>query len=193
MAHPSQPNYVAMLAGAPLLSDDSPHNLAQSNLVDLLEKAGKSWKSYQEDYPCGCFAGASAGNAQTGTYVRKHDPFISFDDVRTDPSSALRKDCAGLQPCGDIAGGHLPDFSFYSPNLNDDGHDSSLSVASAWLRGFLEPKLADLKFSDGTLAIVTFDEGTGDPAAQPLYAVLLGPMVAAGSADVRPLTPTTAS
>ncbi|HXU23623.1 MAG TPA: alkaline phosphatase family protein, partial [Tepidiformaceae bacterium] len=187
VAHPSQPNYVAMIAGAPLVTDDSPHNLSQTNLVDLLEKAHRSWKTYQEDYPGGCFSGATAGNARTGIYVRKHDPFISFDDVRTVPGR-----CAKIVPASDladdIANGQLPDFSFFSPNLNNDGHDSSLAVASAWLQGFLEPKLADPKFADGTLVVVTFDEGTGDPASQPLYAILLGPMVVKGSVDGTPYT-----
>lgn len=182
VAHPSQPNYVAMLAGATVVADDNNHNLGQSNLVDLLESAHRSWKAYQEDYPGGCFAGASAGNDTTGEYVRKHDPFISFDDIRTNPAR-----CARIVPAtqldSDIANGQLPDFSFYSPNLDNDGHDSSLGTASAWLRGFLEPKLADPKFNDGTLVVVTFDEGTGDPASQPLYAVLLGSMVAPGSRD----------
>ena len=182
VAHPSQPNYIAMLAGATLVADDNNHNLARTNLVDLLESAHRSWKAYQEDYPGGCFPGSSAGTSRTGEYVRKHNPFISFDDIRTNPAR-----CARIVPAtqldSDIAAGQLPDFSFYSPNLDNDGHDSSLGVASAWLRGFLEPRLTDPKFNAGTLVVVTFDEGTGAPASQPLYAVLLGPMVAQGSTD----------
>jgi hypothetical protein len=182
VAHPSQPNYIAILAGATLVEDDASHDLARSNLVDLLESANRSWTAYQEGYPGGCFSGETAGDAKTGTYTRKHNPFISFNDIRT---NAAR--CANIvnaaQLDSDIARGQLPDFSFYTPNLDDSGHDTPLSFASGWLRGFLEPKLADRKFTDGTLVVVTFDEGAGDPARDPLYAVLLGPMVVPGSVD----------
>lgn len=182
VGHPSQPNYVALLAGAPLVSDDGSHNLPQSNLVDLLESAGRSWKAYEEAFPGGCFAGPTAGDSTTGTYARKHDPFISFDDIRDVPGR-----CARIVPAAqlneDISQGQLPDFSFYTPNQDDDGHDRSLQFASAWLKHFLETKLADAKFMDGTLVVVTFDEGNGDAASDPLYTVLLGPMVAPGSID----------
>jgi hypothetical protein len=182
VAHPSQPNYIAMLAGATLVGDDGSHNLSQSNLVDLLESANHSWKAYQEQYPGGCFSGGNAGDSKSGTYARKHNPFISFDDVRKVPGRC-GKIVNASQLDADVDQGQLPEFSFYTPNQNNDGHDTSLGFASSWLRGFLEPKLADPKFMDGTLVVVTFDEGSGDPMSDPLYAVLLGPMVARGSVD----------
>jgi Phosphoesterase family len=182
VAHPSQPNYVAMLAGDTLVSDDGNHDLGQSNLVDLLESAHHSWKAYLEGYPGKCFAGGSASSKQGGNYARKHNPFISFNDIRTNPAR-----CANIvdasQLDSDIANGQFPEFSFYTPNLDNDGHDTSLAFASKWLKGFIEPKLADPKFNSGTLVVVTFDEGTGNPADDALYTVLLGPMVVPGSSD----------
>ncbi len=182
VAHPSQPNYIAMLAGDTLVSDDGNHNLDKSNLVDLLESAHRSWKAYQEGYPGSCFAGGASTSTQAGSYARKHNPFISFNDIRTDGAR-----CANIVDAShldsDIESGQLPEFSFYTPNLDNDGHDTSLAFASKWLKGFIEPKLADPKFGAGTLVVVTFDEGAGAPANDALYTVLLGPMVAAGSVD----------
>lgn len=181
VAHPSEPNYVA-LAGATLVSDDGSHDLPDRNLIDLLESSRRSWKTYQEQYPGKCFAGGSAGPC-----ARKHNPFISFNDIRNAPQR-----CSKIVPAtqldADIAQGALADFSFYTPDQNNDGHDTSLSFASNWLRGFLEPKLAKPSFSDGTLVVITFDEGTGSPASDPLYTVLLGPMVLAGSTDATTYT-----
>src|SRR5205085_222238 len=82
VAHPSQPNYLAMIAGAPFVSDDGSYNLPQSNLGDLIETAGLSWAEYEEEFPGDCFTGASAGDSKTGTYARKHNPFISFNNIR---------------------------------------------------------------------------------------------------------------
>ena len=90
VSHPSEPNYLAMLAGDPLVSDDGVYNLPQKNLVDLLEPAGIGWKAYQENYPGGCFAGSVAGNAGSGLYARKHNPFISFDSIRSNRRAAAR-------------------------------------------------------------------------------------------------------
>jgi phospholipase C len=182
VAHPSQPNYIAMVAGATLVDDDGAHSLAQSNIVDLLDAAGVSWKAYQEEFPGNCFNGGQAGNSKTGLYARKHNPFISFSNIRSNPNR-----CARIVPGdaldADLAAGSLPRFAFYTPNMNHDGHDRPLREESAWLKGFLDPKLADPRFADGTLVVVTFDEGDGTPATDPLYTVLLGPMVQAGSSD----------
>ena len=187
VAHPSEPNYLAMIGGDTFVSDDGVHDLPPSNLVDLLEARHVSWKAYQEDYPGNCFAGSVATGKDGGLYARKHNPFISFDDIRNDPAR-----CANIVDAreldADIANGQLPQFSFYTPNMDNDGHDTGVAFAAKWLKGFLDPKLADPRFHDGTLVFITFDEGNGTPSQDPLYAVLLGPGVAAGAEDATPYT-----
>jgi acid phosphatase len=186
IAHPSQPNYLALLAGDSLVAGDGSYNLPQTNLVDLLEPAGVSWKAYLEDYPGGCFAGGSMG----ALYARKHNPFISFDDVRSNPQRCANLVNAGQLPA-DLAAGRLPRYSFYVPNLKNDAHDTSMAYSARWLKGFLEPMLADPRFAAGTLVVITFDETndfSGGPATRPLYTVLLGPMVRAGAVDATPYT-----
>jgi phosphatidylinositol-3-phosphatase len=85
----------------------------------------------------------------------------------------------------------LPEYMFYSPNLDDDGHDPTsnplegLKKASDWLRVFLTTWL---HFSDTTwlpkdeqmkrtLVIITFDESEGNHRPERIYTVFLGAMV----------------
>lgn len=46
VTHPSQPNYIAAIAGIPILVDDNCKDIDRQNLVDLLEAKGVSWKAY---------------------------------------------------------------------------------------------------------------------------------------------------
>jgi hypothetical protein len=185
VTHPSQPNYLAMVGGDAFVRDNKPHDIAASNLADLLDRAGVSWTAYQEGLPEPCFTGAKAGNKRTGLYARSHNPFVSFDDIRTNPERCARiVDADRLD--ADIAAGTLPTFGLYVPNKNHDAHDKSVSDAARWFRGFLEPKLADPRFMTGTLVVVTFDESgdkSDDPKTSPIYTVLLGPMITPGTSD----------
>jgi hypothetical protein len=185
VGHPSQPNYLALLSGATFVSDDADYNLPQTNLVDLLEGAGISWKAYQENYPGSCFTGAWAGDAIGGFYARKHNPFISFDSVRKD-AARCAKIVKAEQLAADISADQLPAYGFYTPNQNNDGHDRSLSFAAQWFQSFIEPKLTDPHFMRGTLVVVTFDETDFDPGGangNHVYTLLLGAGVRAGSLD----------
>ncbi|RKP23582.1 hypothetical protein SYNPS1DRAFT_30661 [Syncephalis pseudoplumigaleata] len=108
-----------------------------------------------EKYPGNCFAGTRTSDK---LYYRKHNPFISANNIRENPER-----CAKIVNAdeieADLDNGSLPQFSFYTPDMNNDGHDTSLDYAANWLQGFLEPKLARKDFMDGeTLVIVTFDE-----------------------------------
>jgi acid phosphatase len=42
--------------------------------------------------------------------------------------------------------------------MTSDGHDTSVTVAGEWLKGFLTPLLEDKNFMDNTLVMLTFDE-----------------------------------
>src|SRR6185503_13744968 len=78
--HPSQPNYIAMIAGSSHgVDDDRRVTLDERHIGDLLEEHGLTWKVYAEDYPGHCFLGSSRG-----LYARKHVPFPSFKNVQTD-------------------------------------------------------------------------------------------------------------
>ena len=173
--HPSFPNYVALTAGSTYgLTSNATVTLDVSHVGDLLEGAGRTWKAYAEGYPGHCFLGASAG-----AYVRRHVPFLSFQNVQTDPARCQRVvDASAL--AADVAGGTLPDYALYIPDLNDDGHDTGVAFADQWLARTFGPWLLDPRFMDGRLFVVTFDES---PASVPnhVYTVLYGAGVVPGS------------
>lgn len=177
ITHPSQPNYISQIAGSPLgCTSDSNIDITQTSLVDLFEEKGISWRAYEEAYPGKCFTGA-----ESGTYVRKHNPFMSFTSVT---KNATR--CANIVPATqldtDLKSGPLPSFVYYTPDLNNDAHDTNIAYASKWLNGFLEPKLLIGNFINRTAVFLTWDEDDLLEGNH-IYSVLLGPVVKAGAQD----------
>ncbi|CAG8566099.1 20832_t:CDS:2, partial [Gigaspora rosea] len=90
-------NYVAMIYGSTDgATDDGDFNLPGQNLVDLLEAKSITWKAYMENYTCGvCFTGANCP-ANTDLYARKHNPFISMENINTDPTRQQNGDDISL-------------------------------------------------------------------------------------------------
>ena len=62
VAHPSQPNYLAVFSGSTQeVFDDEVHDVSAPNIADQLETAGRTWRVFAENLPAGpCFTGASA-------------------------------------------------------------------------------------------------------------------------------------
>lgn len=173
--HPSFPNYVALTAGSTYgLTSNAEVTLDVPHIGDLLERAGRTWKAYAEGYPGGCFLGTSAG-----AYVRRHVPFLSFANVQTDPARCQRIVDASVL-AADVANGTLPDYGLYIPDLNNDGHDTGVAFADAWLARTFGPWLQDPRFTNGMLFVVTFDESPAN-APNHVYTGLYGPGVIPGS------------
>jgi hypothetical protein len=196
LTHPSYPNYLAMISGSTWATAGSdsqknfPDDAEHRTIGDML-----SWRNYAENYP----GTAKAVYLKDGMkYGRKHVPFLSFEEVQkqgfanvvavdTGTGSPFVTDISNFRK--DPVANPLPQYMFYSPNLDDDGHDpyfnpkKGMRKASTWLRNFLTTWLV---FDDKTwtplddklsrlLVIVTFDEtehGGGN-----LYTVFLGSMV----------------
>lgn len=176
ITHPSQPNYVALIGGDTLgIVDDSRVDLNDRvrHLGDLLEAKGKTWAAYAEDYPGHCFY-----RERNGRYARKHEPFMSFLDVVTVPHHCAKvKDAAELDK--DLAADALPDFSLYTPGLDNDGHDTDVAYADRWLKKRFGPLLDDPEFMGGMLFVVTFDEDSGTKGNR-ILTVLVGDTVKSG-------------
>jgi hypothetical protein len=62
------------------VAGDGPVTLAVQHLGDLLEAKRMTWRQYAEGFPGNCFLGQSSGR-----YVRHHAPFLSYQDVQTNP------------------------------------------------------------------------------------------------------------
>lgn len=177
VTHPSYPNYMALAGGSTFgISSDGQEDIDKTNLVDLMEPAGVSWKVYAEGLPTSqkCYTGV-----QSGRYVRKHEPFASFLDVQKNPARCA-KIVNSEQLKTDVAANQLPQYSLYVPDLNDDGHDTGVNYSADWLKNFLPTVMQNPKFTDGTLVIITFDEGKSGGSNQ-IYTLLLGPTVKTAS------------
>jgi phospholipase C len=173
--HPSQPNYIALAAGDTHgVRSNGNVNLNVASIVDLLEAKGLTWKAYAEDYPGNCFRGGSYRN-----YARKHNPFISFVNVQSNPAR-----CGKIVPAAefeqDVAAGTLPNYVFYIPNGKNDGHDTGVAYADRWFRGKFESLVNNPNFMNRTVLIPTFDEGSGGSSNQ-VYTSIVGPSVIPGT------------
>lgn len=176
LTHPSQPNYIALAAGSAYgVSSDGAVNIDARHLGDLLEERGLTWKVYAENYPGPCFLGATSG-----LYVRKHVPFLDFTNVQRDSARCARSIVDATQLDADLRNGTLPRFSMYVPNLRNDGHDTGVAFADAWLRQRFEPLLADPRFASGLLFVVVFDEGR-ESGPNTVYCSLSGAGVRPGA------------
>jgi hypothetical protein len=204
--HYSYPNYLAMIAGSdfgthrPQVFSDNQKTFNDDNdhrtIADLL-----NWKNYAEDYPARPTSEKPFLGDRKGRYARKHVPFLSFREVQNKNFHNVvavdthAQDNAFVTDIGNFIADpqkhSLPEYMFYSPNLDDDGHDPTsnpqegLKKAADWLRVFLTtwlhfddttwvPKDEQLK---RTLVIVTFDESEGNSKPERIYTVFLGAMV----------------
>lgn len=181
LTHPSQPNYIALVGGSTYGVDhDGLVTIPAPHLGDLLDARGLSWKVYAENYPGGCFLGATFG-----PYARKHVPFLDFANVQSDPERCARIVVEAGQLDDDVRNETLPRFSLYVPNLKNDGHDTGVAFADTWLRKRFEPLLADERFRTGMLFIVVFDEGRPSGPNQ-VYCSLSGAGVRPGAVSDQP-------
>lgn len=174
--HPSQGNYIAMIAGSRHgVGNDNSTDIDGSHLGDLLEKSGRDWRVYAEDYPGNCFTGKKSGN-----YVRKHNPFMSFLNVTRDPQR-----CAKIESSEhfdqDFAGNNLPDYSMYIPDMNNDGHDTGIKYAGKYLRERFGKIMTSVRDSSDLLMVITFDESNMFDSSNKIFTVIIGGSVVPGS------------
>jgi phospholipase C len=159
VTHPSLPNYLAFWSGSTQgVTDDNDHNLGAASLSSQMSTAGRSWRTYAQDYPAtaGChtastYSGGIDGPGVAGTYARKHNPAMSFTFV------SGSSQCANIQPLANFDSS--VNVAFVVPNLCNDAHDCSLATADAFLRGFVPTVLGASDWAH-TLLIISFDEGT---------------------------------
>lgn len=74
----------------------------------------------------------------------------------------------------DFKAKRLPQFIFMSPNMLNDGHNTSLSYATNWAKGFLTPLLQDNAFNERTLIMLTYDEIADYSQPNRIATLLLG-------------------
>jgi phosphatidylinositol-3-phosphatase len=182
VAHPSEPNYIALVSGSTQgVRDDGVYNLSAPSLFDQIEAAGRTWHVYAQGFPGACSAVASTdevadGPGKAGDYARKHNPAISFTSISENPSRCANiTGLAGFDPAA-------ADFEMIVPNQINDMHSASVGTGDAFLAAFLPTILDSAAFAEGSLLIVTFDEGTSSIGEGGHIATLLAtPTMAPGT------------
>ncbi len=150
-AHPSEPNYIAMLGGDTFgISDDDAfyckpglkkwgcessseadyvdHTVTAPSLMDQLAAKGLSWKGYFQDIPrSGSLAyvwpspQAPTAGKPERLYAAKHNGFLTFASVQKDPARARK--IVGFDVLDhDISANTMPNFAHIVPNQCNDMH-----------------------------------------------------------------------
>jgi hypothetical protein len=201
VAHPSYPNYLAIVAGQtfidsnkaiedPVAHSDREFGDAQllidaPSIAGRLQSAKLSWDVFAEDYPVtDSIPRRCDFRRATGLYARKHVPFLSFKEFHDHPEL-----CAHIRNLKWLRPDSLSAYTMVVPNLIHDGHDAPLKTAATWLRGFLKPILTNSEMMKSTLIVVTFDESAtsgrekvfGAQRPNLIYTALIGGMLKAGT------------
>jgi hypothetical protein len=193
--HPSEPNYLWLEAGGNLgvLNDNLPaqnHQATDAHLVTQLERAGISWRSYQEGID-----GTTCPLTNRGLYAPKHNPMVFFDDVTRGNDPTSPRCIAHVRPyeelARDLAAGTVARYNFITPDLCHDMHNStgcatsdSVRNGDTWLATALPPILASAAYRDGGVILLTWDESErGD---FPIGMIVLSPLARAGYANTVP-------
>jgi len=176
--HPSEPNYIWMVAGENfgILDDNDPgpgHVVSSaSHLADQLENAGLTWKTYQESM------GAPCGLRSHGTYAVKHNPFAYFADVNGwdghtfQPSARCTEHIVDFtQLATDLAAGAMADEVFITPDLQNDMHDGSIAQGDAWLASVVPQIMASPSYQNGGALFLLWDEGSNAEDDPPFLVV----------------------
>ncbi|HAM72701.1 MAG TPA: phosphoesterase [Verrucomicrobiales bacterium] len=183
--HPSEPNYLWLVTGTNfnIRNDDLPslnHQSSTNTLFHLLDAAGISWKSYQED-----IKGTSVPDVNAGEYVARHNPPMFFDSIRTNVAYTTNHVRPYTELAADLASGKVPAFCFISPNLTNIMHDttpgspSSRKQGDDWLSREMPKILGSQAYSNGGAVFITWDEGSNDGDA-PIGMILLSPRARGG-------------
>jgi hypothetical protein len=123
VTHPSLPNYVAAISGSNwFVNNDNPANrFDHLNLVDQLEARHITWGAYMESMPANSPLADFWPDEANPLYVSKHNPFVLFEDIRSNPARL-----ANIKPytslAKDLNSGHAPSFVWISPNQCHDLH-----------------------------------------------------------------------
>lgn len=190
--HPSEPNYLWMVAGQNfgVLDDNDPsshHINATSHIADQLEAQGMTWRAYMESM------GAPCGLTGKYPYEPKHDPFVYFDDINGwdgktfQPSQRCNDHVVDYsQLDGDLQSGKTPKYVFITPNMISDMHDGSVAEGDKWLAREVPKILASDAFNNGGVLFLTWDEGSGWPQADDPPMIVISPNAKRGFVSQTP-------
>jgi len=171
VTHPSQPNYIAATSGSINgVADDNDTTIDVTNVVDQLEAHRKTWKAYMQSYSlCVTPLDHSCGNQ---LYERKHNPFISYQDVQSNPARVANI-VDFSQFATDLARGHVADYTWISPDQCHDMHGRAstpddpcdfsqvqalIAVGDAYLQSTVSAIMNSKAWTGNSIIFITWDE-----------------------------------
>jgi len=166
VAHPSQPNYLALFWGSThgITSDVCPLDFTGDNLASQLQAKGLSFTTYSESMPEAGYDGCVYG-----AYRRKHNPVANWKEltVNNQPFSTFPSNFT-----------QLPTVAFVVPDQLNDMHDGSIERGDVWLKKNIEG-YAQWAMQHNSLLIVTWDEDNGSSNNR-IATIFVGAMVKQG-------------
>jgi regulation of enolase protein 1 (concanavalin A-like superfamily) len=165
--HPSLPNYMAVTGGDTFFTFDCDDcRVDVANIADTVETSGRTWTAYMEGMTGTC------GLVAEGLYAPRHNPFIHYTDVATNPAR-----CANVVPfsrfTSDLTAGSMSNYVWITPDLCHDMHDCGVASADAWLQSIVPSIVQSPAFANAVL-FIWWDEGrttTGGGGQVPLIVV----------------------
>jgi hypothetical protein len=187
--HPSLPNYLWLEAGTNFgIYDDNPpsqdHQGTHKHLVNQLDAAHISWKSYDENISGAvCPLVDGGGNDPDGHpyYGVRHNPFVYFDDVTNhlNPHSAncIKHVRPFTELARDLNSRNVARYNFITPNVCDNMHDGCsgdpIAHGDRWLARNLPTILKSSAYQQGGVIFITWDEANSGDG--PIGMIVLSP------------------
>lgn len=166
--HPSLPNYLWLEAGTNfgIYDDADPvfhHQPTTNHFTSLLDRAGISWRAYQED-----ISGADVPLVSTNGYTPRHNPFVYFDDVTGTNNPSDPYGIAHIRPYSELIDDLLNDtvarYNFITPNLCNDMHNGcapsydAIAQGDAWLANEIPKILNSPAYHNEGALFIMWDE-----------------------------------
>ncbi|MBW4060966.1 hypothetical protein HJC99_00085 [Candidatus Saccharibacteria bacterium] len=209
VALPSEPQYAVATSGSNCntgidtatgsgtgcLRTDGDHaaaSLDSESIFQLAKNSSMSWKSYIESMPSNCSL------ASSGRYAYKHNPAAFYNPIAADCaindvgipaitcSTTVGLGCSGTPSntfTADIASGSLANFTFITPNLDNDMHDGTVAEGDNWLKTYVPLITAGPNYASGDTAIfIMWDEGSANSGtASNIPSVVIAPSIKPGT------------
>jgi acid phosphatase len=137
VAHPSLPNYLALVSGSThgVSSDCTDCPQSGQTIGSQLSAKHRPWAAYAEGYP------------SSSRFAKKHVPFLYFAGGASHVLPLQRFNPRKLRA-----------YSLVVPDLCNDMHDCSIATGDHWLHNFIAPLLS----VKDTAIFIVFDEGTSN-------------------------------
>jgi hypothetical protein len=154
LTHPSLPNYIAIVSGDlhGVVDDRAPSAwpLEGPTVFGAALEADRTAAVYAEDMPGTCHP------YDSGDYAVRHNPWTYFVDER-DLCAQFDVPLGSFEAA--VHSGRLPNAGMVVPNLCNDAHDCSLTIADRWFASELQKVVTGPDWRSGHLAVVlTADE-----------------------------------